>query len=147
MLAYSFKSVYTDIFVKKLTIKKMNQEVSKIRQIVAAVLLLLAITGFASCEKYRFTPPAVDPETTWKLSADIQPIFNSNCVSCHGDALKPDLREGKSYTALTRGGYVKAPAESSKLYSTLTGSSHAPRATDEQKLKILYWITQGALNN
>lgn len=125
----------------------MNQKITKIRQIIASVILIMAIAGFASCEKYKFTPPAVDPNTTWKLSTDIQPVFNSNCISCHGDALKPDLREGKSFNALTKGGYVSAPAESSKLYSTLTGSSHTPRATEEQRLKILYWITQGALNN
>lgn len=125
----------------------MNQKESKIRQIIAAVILVLAIAGLTSCEKYNFNPPAVDPNTTWKLSADIQPIFNSNCVSCHGDALKPDVREGKSFNALTKGVYVSSPAESSKLYSTLTGSSHLSRATDEQRLKILYWITQGAQNN
>lgn len=125
----------------------MNQKVSKIRQIVAAVILVLVVAGFTSCEKYKFTPPAVDPKTTWKLSTDIQPIFNSNCISCHGAALKPDIREGKSFNALTKGGYVSTPAESSKLYSTLSGSSHLSRATDEQRLKILYWITQGALNN
>jgi mono/diheme cytochrome c family protein len=125
----------------------MNQESSKTRQIIAAVIMLLAISGFSSCEKYRFTPPAVDPDAEWKLSVDIQPIFNASCVSCHGGAVSPDLREGKSFDALTKGGYVNPPADGSKLYSTMNSASHLPRSIESERLKVLYWITQGSQNN
>ena len=125
----------------------MNQELGKVRQLVTAVILLLAIAGFSSCEKYKFTPPAVDPNTTWKLSTDIQPVFNAGCISCHGGSVPPDLREGRSYNALTKGGYVNTPAESSKLYLIMNEASHLPRSTDTERLQVLYWITQGAKNN
>jgi len=29
----------------------------------------------------------------------------------------------------------------------MTGSDHTARSTDTEKLKVLYWIEQGALNN
>lgn len=114
---------------------------------MAAAVMLLALTVFYSCEKYTFTPPAVDPNTTWKLSTDIQPIFNANCVSCHGGSVPPDLRETKSFNALTRGGYVDTPAEDSRLYSTMGAASHLPRSTETERMKVLYWISQGAQNN
>lgn len=124
----------------------MDQKVNKMRRIVAASIVLLALVGF-SCEKYTFTPPAVDPNTTWKLSTDIQPIFNASCVSCHGGSVPPDLRETKSFNALSRGGYVEAPAENSRLYKAMGSASHLPRSTETERLKVLYWITQGAQNN
>lgn len=125
----------------------MNQKLNRIRQILIAFVLLAVITGISSCEKYTYTPPAVDPNATWLFQTNVQPIFTANCVTCHGGAKTPDLRDGKSYLALTKGGFVTSPAESSKLYSKMVGSEHSPRSTDAEKLKVLYWITQGALNN
>jgi len=110
-------------------------------------ILVIALAGFVSCEKYTFLPPAVDPNKEWKLSEDIQPIFNSNCVSCHGGATAPDLREGKSYNSLTKGGYVTPADETCRLYVKITSSSHMPRTTDSEKQKILFWIQQGPKNN
>jgi len=125
----------------------MNQNVRKTRVILAIAILIIALAGFASCEKYTFIPPAVDPNYEWKLSEDIQPIFNANCISCHGGTTAPDLRQGKSYNSLTKGGYVNLPGETSRLYVKITSSSHLPRTTDTEKQKILYWINQGAKNN
>lgn len=125
----------------------MNLKVNKVRQSLAAITLLVAVAGFTSCEKYTFTSPAVDPNATWHLQADIQPIFTANCITCHGGSLSPDLRDGKSYNALTKGGYVNAPAETSKLYTQISSSSHIARSTEADRLKVLYWITQGAQNN
>jgi hypothetical protein len=126
----------------------MNQKVSKVKLSLAVAVLLMAIAGFTSCEKYTYTPPAVDPNYPWSLQNDIQPIFTANCVSCHGGGLSPNLTSGKSWTSLTKGGYVNLPAETSRLYVQIsTNSSHTPKTSDAQKKMILYWITQGALNN
>ena len=127
----------------------MNQKLKRIRQISLALILIEAIVGFSSCEKYSFSPPAVNPNQTWHFETDIQPIFNANCVICHnGVKLFPDLRDGKSYLALTKGGYVTLPGETSRLYHQIsTNSDHIPRTTDTEKFKVLYWINQGALNN
>jgi hypothetical protein len=124
----------------------MNHKFNKIRQILVAFVLLAAVTGISSCEKNSFILPVVDPGTTWHFQADIQPIFNANCTSCHGGAKAPDLRDGKSYLSLTNGAFVNTPGETSKLYTKLTGS-HLSRASDTERSKILGWINQGALNN
>lgn len=125
----------------------MNQKLRMIRKLSVALVLIAIVEGFSSCEKYSYTPPAVDPLAVWHLQDEIQPIFSANCIGCHGGTVSPDLRDGKSYLALSRGGYVTTPAESSRLYLKMTSSVHSPRSTDADKLKVLYWITQGALNN
>ncbi|HLN54421.1 MAG TPA: cytochrome c [Bacteroidales bacterium] len=125
----------------------MNYISSNFKGVFAFFALVVALGTFSSCEKYSYNPPAVDRNAAWSLSKDIQPIFNSNCVSCHGGAVSPNLKEGQSYNTLTRGGYVKLPAESSRLYTKLNDPSHAARTTAAEKLKILYWIEQGAKNN
>jgi hypothetical protein len=126
----------------------MNRKTDKVRHILVALVLIAAVGGFSSCEKYSYPIPKVNPDITVHFETEIQPIFSSNCVSCHGGAQFPNLSEGKSYNALTKGGYVTLPGETSKLYHQLTtNSDHIPRTTDTEKLKILYWINQGALNN
>lgn len=125
----------------------MSKLFSRIKQVFVVCVIVAAVQVLTSCEKYSYNPPAVDPNTTWHLQTDIQPIFNSNCVTCHGGTVAPDLREGKSFQSLTRGGYVTTPAESSRLYTKMTDPSHAARSTAAEKLKVLYWIQQGAQNN
>ena len=126
----------------------MNQKLKMIRNIFVGAVLMAVAGCITSCEKYQYTERPVDPNTVWHFQTDIQPIFNSNCVTCHGGIQSPDLRSGKSYSALTRGGFVKSPGETSVLYLQITtNSDHIPRTTSAEKLKILYWINQGALNN
>lgn len=129
----------------------MDQEYKKKRKILGVALILIMIIVYSSCEKFKIILPEVDPDATWSLQNDIQPIFNSNCISCHGGATSPDLRSGKSFQSLTTGELVNTsdPA-SSELYVQIEGSVHrsrAPLMTDNDRTKILYWITQGALNN
>jgi hypothetical protein len=125
----------------------MNHKVNKISQILGAVVLIAGIFGISSCEKYTFTPPKVSTTDTVHFNAEIQPIFNANCITCHGATKAPDLREGKSYSALTKGGYVLLPGETSKLYTKMTSADHYPRSSDTDKQKVLIWINQGAKNN
>jgi hypothetical protein len=127
----------------------MNQKLKRIRQIFIALILIAAVEGLSSCEKYSFSPPAVDSKQTWHFQTDIQPIFNGICITCHnGKTQFPDLRSGKSYASLKSGGYITPPGETSILYHQMTtNSAHIPRSTDAQKLEVLYWINQGALNN
>jgi hypothetical protein len=127
----------------------MNRKLKRIRQIFVGLVLITAVEGFSSCVKYSYAPAAVDPNQTFYFETDIQPIFNSNCVECHnGKTQFPDLRDGKSYGSLSSGGYITPPGLTSKLYHQITtNSAHIPRTSSDQKLKILYWIDQGAKNN
>ena len=125
----------------------MNYKVNKISQILVAVFLISGIAGISSCEKYTFTPPKISTTDTVHFSAEIQPIFNANCVSCHGATKAPDLREGKSYQALTKGGYIAPPNETCELYTKMIAPDHSPRSSDIDKQKVLIWLNQGAKNN
>ena len=125
----------------------MNQKLKRIRQILVAMVLVATVVGIASCEKYSFTRPTINTVDTLHFQTDIQPIFTANCASCHGATKAPDLRDGKSFQALTKGEFINLPGESSKLYLKMTGPDHAPKSSDVDKLKILTWINQGALNN
>jgi hypothetical protein len=125
----------------------MNQILKRIRQIFVALVLIAAIEGLSSCEKYSFAPPKINPDLTVYFATEIQPMFNSNCVSCHGGSQFPNLSNGKSYSALTKAGLVSAPGETSGLYVKMNSSSHTARSTDIDKQKVLFWINQGALNN
>jgi hypothetical protein len=127
----------------------MNQKVKNLRRSLVVVIILAATAGFTSCEKYKILPTPFDPNATWSLKADIQPIFNSTCAlaSCHGGARSPDLSEGKAYNSLTKGGYVKAPYETSRLYLQMETGHPSSSLSDVNRKKILYWTTQGAQNN
>ena len=124
----------------------MNQIFNRIIQKWCVLVLLGVIAGFSSCEKASYDPAAVNPDKTWLFQTDIQPVFNAKCIECHKGTLSPDLRDGKSFTALSKA-YLTAPAETSRLYLQMHKSDHIPYSTDASKLKVLYWITQGALNN
>lgn len=126
----------------------MTQKLKRIRKIFVALILIAAVEGFSSCDKYSYPPAAVNPNQVWSFKTDIQPIFSNNCITCHKDTRPPDLRDGKSYSALTKGGYVNLPGETSRLYLHMsTNSAHIPRSTEAEKLEVLYWINQGAHNN
>ena len=118
-----------------------------LRQLMAALIVIAAIGGLSSCEKYSWMPEKIDPVIPVLFQTEIQPIFNANCISCHGAIKAPDLRDGHSYKALTEGGYVNLPGETSKLYTKMTGPEHTPRSSDNDKALVLTWINQGALDN
>jgi hypothetical protein len=129
------------------TLKDMNKKLKMFRQLMAAFFVLAAIVGLSSCEKYSWIPEKVNPVDTVHFSTVIQPIFTSNCASCHNQNNLPDLRSGFSWASLTTGGYVDLPGENSKLYKQMINSSHSSRSTDVDKQHVLIWINQGAHNN
>jgi hypothetical protein len=98
------------------------------------------------------------------FSQEIQPIFNSNCIGCHGGSGGLFLTAGQSYDNLvnvravagctTEMRVLPGNAASSVLYKRISGAAcgdQMPRggnplaAADIQK--IVDWINQGALNN
>jgi mono/diheme cytochrome c family protein len=125
----------------------MSYKSKKTGKILTSIFLITAFSGLMACEDFKVPQPEVDPSATWSLQTDIQPIFSDNCVSCHGGSRSPDLREGKSFQSLTNGGYVTLPADASRLYSKMNSADHISRSTETERLKVLYWITQGAQNN
>ena len=94
-----------------------------------------------------------DPEGTISFSADIQPIFDSQCISCHPSiSPNPDLTEGNAHNSITEGNYViPGEPENSLLYERLLGNPGimppSGSLPDADIALIRVWIEQGALNN
>lgn len=113
--------------------------------------MLLAL-GFSSCYRDVILPNVslTQPPQYVSFSADLQPIFTSNCAlsGCHvAGSQVPYLSSDLSYQQLT-GGFVNTvvPAKS-ELYIQINGNMevHIPSAEDRQK--IYDWIRNGAPNN
>lgn len=99
----------------------------------------------SACEKFIIKAPEIEEGVSF--STEVQPIFDATCVTCHSGNLNPDLRPENSYNSLVNGGYVDTnDPENSVIYIKLRGT-HDSRASEEEKLTILQWITEGALNN
>ena len=116
--------------------------------------LMMIVTGsliviLTACTKYEIPKPDC-PEnlpTSVSFANDVQPIFDQKCVACHGGSQTPTLSPGWSYDELTGGGYVDTDFPcSSVIYEKLNGS-HAGRASEDEILTILGWISEGAQDN
>ncbi len=116
--------------------------------------LMLILTGsmlvvLTACTKYVIPKPDCpeDLPTNVSYTSDVQPLFDANCVMCHGGSQAPDLSPGWSYDELTQGGYVDTdfPCDS-KLYQVFSGT-HDGRASDEEIKTMLGWMTEGAQDN
>jgi hypothetical protein len=125
----------------------LNAEEMKRVFLILAGMLILVLSG---CSDYTIpAPECPDGTTGLSYKNDIQPIFNSNCITCHSGNQSPDLSEGWSYEELIEGGYVVIPPDNpcdSKIYQVFS-STHSGRASDEEVLDILGWIQDGAQDN
>ncbi len=114
---------------------------------------MMIVTGsmiviLTACTKYEIPKPDC-PEnlpTNVSYAGDVQPIFDSRCLMCHGGSQSPDLSPGWSYDELTQGGYIDTDFPcSSLLYIKLSEGHNTP--PEEELLTILGWITEGAQDN
>ncbi len=131
----------------------------KIKYITLLISISLLVTA---C--YKDVGP-VDDNTTQEnvsFSADVQPIFNQACVSCHPNSGNLDLTATNAYNQLVNvnaSGYsgkrvVPGDAENSILYKKIDGSgaygSNMPLGgslSNAQINTIKQWIDEGAQNN
>jgi hypothetical protein len=125
----------------------MKKRLLRLFFLSGALLMLLS-----ACE-YDFilpTPPPPPPPAndTISYSQDIQPFFNSECISCHAGSIAPDLTTGKSYPALVPAFVIANSPETSELYIVCKpgGSMTAYCSADNLEL-IRRWILAGAKND
>ncbi|MCF7903372.1 MAG: choice-of-anchor D domain-containing protein, partial [Candidatus Marinimicrobia bacterium] len=128
--------------------------------ILSATLTFYAGTSGITAIPVNLTGEAQQPVS---FSNDIQPIFNSACVSCHGGNGGLFLTAGNAYGNLvnvTSSGYAPAvrvkPGDTAnsvlygKIFNTGQFGQKMPPDSDlstAQKTNIRQWIEQGALNN
>ena len=114
--------------------------------IILAGSLILILSG---CSKVVIPKPEC-PEnlpTNVSFAADIQSIFDKNCVVCHSGGQSPDLSPGWSYEELIDGGYVDTEFPCSSVLYEIFSGSHDGRATEDEILYILGWMEEGAQDN
>lgn len=116
----------------------------------AATILMLFLSGCYYDESVEETTP---PNDVVSFALDIQPIFTSNCISCHPVLISPpDLTTGNSYNSITNTIYIVAnDLEASMLYQKLLGNPNIMPPSGSLPAGeidlIKKWIEQGALNN
>lgn len=123
---------------------------SKVLRTLATLLSLLTLAG---CFYDEGLTEALPEDTIISYSLDIQPIFNSNCTSCHPLIIStPDLTNDNSYDAIIMNNYiVPKDLDASILYQKLLGKPNVmppsgPLPQNEIEL-VKKWIVQGALDN
>jgi hypothetical protein len=124
----------------------------KKKRIISVLALLIISAGLWSCQWHTIEPSVFvpDPNTPISFSAEIQPIFDSKCVSCHVSQ-SPDLSVGSSYNSLIQGDYINtASPETSLLYTKMKDNQHPSISgtfSASELAILLVWIEQGANNN
>ncbi len=129
------------------------------------LLILVMTTVLSGCSDHGDPVGVVDPpggNDPVSFAADIQPIFDANCIGCHGVGGNAglDLSSGLSYDNLvgvpataSSGNRVEAgDANSSVLYQRLSGLMVGPMPPSgvlprETRALVEEWINDGALDN
>jgi hypothetical protein len=127
----------------------MTKKLNVLRTLVVLSSLLI----LSSCYYDEAIEEIIPEDTIVSFSAEIQPIFNTNCTSCHPLIVAaPNLTEDNSYDAIHMGSYiVSKDLDASILYQRLLGQPSVmppsgPLPKNEIDL-VKRWIEQGALNN
>lgn len=126
----------------------MSKSIRWIRQLAILVLFMMLYSCY-----YDVVSDDSDPEGVISFSQDIQPIFDSHCISCHPSiSPNPDLTEGNSYNSINNGIYIiPEEPETSLLYQRMLGNPGimppSGRLSDPDIALVRVWIEQGALNN
>jgi len=118
------------------------------------VFVLFFMIGLNACY-YDEVASIEGLPTNVSLKNDVQPIFNRDCnmSGCHdsGPSHSPSLTPENAYEDLTSGGYVNTlDPVNSVLYLSVNGGgmpAGRPPLSENDKKRILAWITEGAKNN
>lgn len=115
-----------------------------------SAITLIALVSLTACrydsEEDLFTP-CVDV-SNMSLSADIAPILNTNCFSCHASSQAQggiDLENYNSLKTVAQNGRLSGAVNHLPGYSQMPPSGYKLTVCELQKIDA--WIEQGALNN
>ena len=101
-------------------------------------------------------PTSAAPSSgTISFATDILPIFENNCLKCHGGDKTEKGLSLKTYASMMLGSkngvvVVAGDAGNSKLFMSVAAGKmpkRGPKLTQQQIELIMSWINSGALNN
>lgn len=101
-----------------------------------------------TCADDPSPPPPPPPASTVFYAADIQPFFNSSCISCHQGDNPPKGVNLTSYQQLTASDVVvPSDPDGSVLVQQLEGGHRSQDVSASDITMIRTWIQEGAQNN
>nr|WP_321357427.1 hypothetical protein [uncultured Draconibacterium sp.] len=115
-------------------------------------LIVLAIIMSGCAYNWIVEEEVIDPgdpdAPDVSFSAEIAPIFDSKCTTCHYTGNQnPDLTPANAYNSINSNRYVNTSDPESSLIYTKPLSSHSQTYSTAEAALVLTWITQGAQNN
>jgi hypothetical protein len=115
----------------------------------AFIMLTAGMLFFVSCTSDLIKPePITPPSSNLSYSGNVQPIFTSKCINCHGGAIAPDLTAANSYNSLNSMGLINTSDPSkSEIYIEMSTGGMSSYCTASEAATVLAWIEQGAKNN
>jgi mono/diheme cytochrome c family protein len=122
----------------------------KRKLVTSFIMMISGMMLFVSCTSELIKPePVSKPASNLSYSADIQPIFTSKCLGCHGIGMTaPDLSAANSYSSLTAMGLINtASPTKSTVYIEMSTGTMSAYCTPTDAANVLAWIQQGAKNN
>lgn len=111
---------------------------------------LLSLFFLQGCYYDVIIVEELDSSVKQSFSADIVPIFQTSCISCHDGVISvPNLSKNHAYSALLDGNYVTVgKSDESVIVEKLQGGHPFDGAvTDTEMAKLLLWIDAGANDN
>lgn len=88
------------------------------------------------------------PLDTVRFNTEIFTIVQNNCSSCHFEGSSLDLESNAMYSVIISGDFINIENPETSNFFILPDPGHADDyLTTEEHIKIVDWITQGALDN
>jgi mono/diheme cytochrome c family protein len=123
------------------------------RRLVSIALGVLVVGSIGALVRAQTSPAARSQPVSF--AADVAPILERNCVSCHGDAIQMGRFDLRTRESALRGGsrgsdIVAGDAAASRLYRRIAGleqpamPAQAPALDAAQVALIKQWIDEGA---
>ncbi len=114
-------------------------------------LFAIVIVGLLlSCSERRgITPSFTSPETL-SYTADMKPMFDASCITCHGSTSPSGNYSLATYAGVLGNGSDATPnaipGDANSLIITKIQSGHSSWASDATKLELLIqWVVEDSL--
>ncbi len=125
----------------------------KIKQLSAFLTLFIFIL-VSSCQYDFIELPELDldddpdEQPVVSFAAEIVPIFENKCNSCHGGSVAPNLSANQAYNSIVPNLIDEENPLESRIYKhAAPTASHPATYTQDEAQKLILWIRQGAEDN
>lgn len=109
------------------------------------LFFLFGTAALFSCTREKVTPIDQQCNTTISFAADVMPILQANCISCHDQGNASGGYDLSSYTAVAANANAIVGSMKANAYQLMPLGG--PALPDSTIQKITCWINQGKQDN